>query len=83
MGSSVPGAYLFYHDVPQTGNMSGHLTLMLEPERVVQISLGWFDYMLKGDPVARDMFVGQSCGLCTGQDFGQGNAEYGSNGLLP
>lgn len=81
--AAQPGAYLFYHDVPQTGNMSGHLTVVLEPERVTGVTLGWWDYMLKGNVTARDLFVGDDCGLCIGTDIGQGNAEYGSNGRLP
>ncbi len=82
-GAAQPGAYLFYYDVPQTGNMSGHLTLMMEPERVTGVTLAWWDYLLKGNETARDLFVGDTCGLCTGTDIGQGNAVYGSNGSLP
>jgi hypothetical protein len=81
--SAQPAAYLWYHDVPQTGYMSGHLTVVLEPERVTGVTLGWWDYMLKGNVTARDLFAGDGCGLCIGTDIGQGNAEYGSNGLLP
>jgi Chlorophyllase enzyme len=76
-GSSQPSAWLFYHKVPMTGSVSGHLTLMIQPERVVEPTVAWWDYMLKGDMKARDFFVGDSCGLCNkAEDF-----EYGPNGL--
>jgi dienelactone hydrolase len=76
-GSSQPSAWLFYHKVPQTGAVSGHLTLMNQPERVVEVTVAWWDYQLKGDMTARDFFVGDSCGLCNkDEDF-----EYGANNL--
>ena len=76
-GSSQPSAWLFYHKVPQTGSVSGHLTLMNQPERVVEMTVAWWDYQLKGSMTARDYFVGDSCGLCNkAEDF-----EYGVNNL--
>jgi pimeloyl-ACP methyl ester carboxylesterase len=75
--SSEPSAWLYYHKVPMTGSVSGHLTLMIQPERVAPPTVAWWDYMLKEDPTARDFFVGASCGLC-GQDE---DFEYGQNGL--
>ena len=77
--SDQPSAWLYYHNVPRTGNVSGHLTLMIQPERVVEIATAWWDYMLKGDAKARDFFVGADCGLCaksSPDDF-----EYGEHGL--
>jgi hypothetical protein len=76
-GSSQPSAWLFYHKVPQTGAVSGHLTLMNQPERVVEMTVAWWDYQLKGSMTARDFFVGDSCGLCNKAD----EFEYGANNL--
>jgi hypothetical protein len=72
-----PAAFIYYHNVPVTGNMSGHLTLMLEPERVVEPTRAWWQYMLEDDATARDLFAGESCGLC-GKDEA---FEYGSKGI--
>ncbi|MBN1656268.1 MAG: hypothetical protein JXA30_21035 [Deltaproteobacteria bacterium] len=65
--SRVPGAYMFFHKIPRTGNFSGHLTLMRQPERVAPAAVGWWQYILSGDTTARELFVGDNCGLC-GQD---------------
>jgi hypothetical protein len=75
--STQPSAWLYYHKVPQTGSVSGHLTLMIQPERVVEAATAWWDYMLKGDTKARDMFIGDACGLCGKKD----DFEYGEKGL--
>ena len=61
-----------------TGPSAGHLTLMMEPERVIEPTLAWWDMMLKGDATAREMFVGDSCGLCGMDSY----FEYGTNGML-
>lgn len=77
VNAAPEGAFLFFHNVPVTGTISGHLTLMLQPERVVEPTAGWWKYMLKGDAAARALFVGASCGLCNrASDF-----EYGERGL--
>jgi hypothetical protein len=76
--ATQPGAWLFYHKVPTTGSVSGHLTLMIQPERIVEPAVAWWDYQLKGSTKARDMFIGTSCGLC-GKDA---DFEYGHNTLL-
>jgi hypothetical protein len=72
------GAYIFYHKILQTtGPITGHLVLMMQPDRVVDATTGWWKYTLKGDMAARDLFVGASCGLCgKSADF-----EYGQKGL--
>jgi len=77
-GASQPGAWLFYHKVLETGgNVTGHLTLMEQPERVVDPTVAWFKYMLNGDAEAKKMFVGADCGLCNKkEDF-----EFGSHNL--
>lgn len=73
-----PGAWLYYHKIPETGGtVTGHLTLMMQPDRVVEAATGWWNYMLKGDKKARDLFVGSGCGLC-GKDA---DFEYGQKGL--
>jgi hypothetical protein len=76
--SSAPkSAYLWYHQVPQTGNFSGHLTLMLEPERVVEAAMHWWRYMLQGNAESREFFVGPNCTLCNRD----AEFEYGATGL--
>jgi pimeloyl-ACP methyl ester carboxylesterase len=75
--SSQPSAWLYYHKVPMTGSVSGHLTLMIQPERVAAATVAWWDYQLKADMKGRDFFVGASCGLC-GKDA---DFEFGANGL--
>jgi pimeloyl-ACP methyl ester carboxylesterase len=76
--SAQPGAWLYYHQILQTGgNATGHLTLMEQPERVTDVALAWWDYQLKGKPVARAQFLGTDCGLCNHKD----EYEYGQNNL--
>jgi hypothetical protein len=75
--SGQPSAWLYYHKIPMTGSVSGHLTLMIQPERVAAAATAWWDYQLKADAKGRDFFVGASCGLC-GQDA---DFEYGESGL--
>jgi hypothetical protein len=70
----------------------GHLTLMMEPERVQEVAVAWWDMMLKGKAEAKTMFVGPSCTLCDGSaypsmwsPFVQDAAtaiEYGANTML-
>ena len=80
MGSSQPGAWLYYHKVLETGGgVTGHLTLMEQPERVIDPTVAWFKYMLNGDQEAKKMFVGDDCGLCNKKD----DFEFGNNGKLP
>ncbi len=77
--ATQPGAWIFYHQVLETGGSStGHLVLMEQPDRVVDMTVAWWKYMLKGDMTAKKMFVGDGCGLCNqSSEF-----EYGHNGLL-
>lgn len=75
--AAPPSAFIWYHQVPITGSASGHLTLMLQPERVVEATVAWFDMRLRGDETARGMFVGPSCGLCNHD----AEFEFGQNGL--
>lgn len=77
--ATQPGAWIYYHQVLETGGGStGHLVLMEQPERVVDMTIAWWQYMLKGDQTAKNMFVGDGCGLCNrATEF-----EYGHNGLL-
>ncbi len=72
-------AYVFFHNVPMTGGtLTGHLTLMMQPDRVVDFTTGWWKYRLNGDTKARDLFVGASCGMCgKPADF-----EFGEHGLM-
>ncbi|HEX6241900.1 MAG TPA: hypothetical protein VFZ61_13420 [Polyangiales bacterium] len=75
--ATQPGAWLFYHQVPVTGgNFTGHLTLMMQPERVTEATVAWWKYMLKGDQEAKKAFIGSDCGLCNKKD----QFEFGLNG---
>lgn len=70
MAAQRPAAYIYYHQVPMTiamqptGGLAGHLTLMMEPERVIEPTVGWWDMMLKNEPEAKAMFIGDTCKLC-------------------
>jgi hypothetical protein len=70
-GSSADkAAWLYYTDVPQTGSVSGHLTLMTQPDRVVEPATKWWDMVLKGDQAARDWLVNDMCTTCGAHQFG-------------
>jgi hypothetical protein len=72
-----PGAWLFYHKTVGTGSVPGHLTLMKEPERVIEPTVAWFKYQLLNDAPSKDWFLGADCKLCkTPADY-----EFGQNGL--
>ena len=77
--ATQPGAYVFHRKVLETGGSStGHLVLMMQPERVVDLAIAWWKWQLSGDTEAKKMFVGDDCGLCkTPDDF-----AYGHNSLL-
>ena len=70
MAAPRPAAFIYYHQVPMTiamqptGGLAGHLTLMMEPERVTEPTVAWWDMMLKNKPEAKAMFIGDSCKLC-------------------
>ncbi|MET0285441.1 MAG: hypothetical protein ABW352_13255 [Polyangiales bacterium] len=72
------GAWLFYRQVLVTGgNVTGHLLLMQQPERVTDVTVDWWKYILLGDKDARAKFVGANCELCS-----ERNAyEYGQSRL--
>ncbi len=72
-----PGAFLFYHMVVGQGSVPGHLTLMTQPERVIEPTVAWFKYQLQGDMPSRDWFVGTGCKLCKSP----AEYEYGQKGL--
>jgi hypothetical protein len=77
-GATQPGAWLFYHKVLLTGgSVTGHLTLMEQPERMIEPTVAWWKYQLKGDAEAKKMFVGESCGLCNSKD----EYEFGAHNL--
>ena len=73
--AAFPAAWLFYHQVPTmvngapTGVLAGHLTLMMEPERVIEPAVAFWDMMLKQKPEADAMFVGAACTLCDGNAY--------------
>jgi hypothetical protein len=77
--ATMPGAWIFYHQVLQTGGGStGHLVLMEQPDRVIDLAIAWWQYQLNDDEEAKKMFVGDDCTLCNrAEEF-----EYGHNTLL-
>lgn len=76
--ASQPGAWLYYKQVLQTGGAStGHLVLMEQPERVADMAVAWWQYMLNDDPDAKQMFVGDDCGMCDEEEA----FAYGANNL--
>jgi len=70
-------AYVFYHKIPGTGNSDGHLTLMLQPERVTEPTTHWLRYLLNDDVESKEWFVGASCELCGNEE----DYEFGQKGL--
>jgi hypothetical protein len=60
----APGAWLYFHMVPDTGNLNGHLTLMLQPQRVTEPARDWWQMVFNTDPNAKAEFLGTNCGLC-------------------
>jgi hypothetical protein len=77
--ATQPGAWVWYHQVLETGgNSTGHLVLMEQPERVVDMAVDWWKWQLNGDTTAQKAFVGGDCGLCNkAAEF-----EYGVNSHL-
>ncbi len=77
--STQPAAWLYYHKVLETGGLfTGHLTLMMQPERVSEATIAWWKYILNGDAEAKKMFAGSDCGLCgkaADFEFGQENIQ--------
>jgi hypothetical protein len=71
------GAYLYYRMVPLTGEVSGHLTLILQPERVLEPITAYLDYMLNEDAESGAWFLSDDCKLCAGS----GEYEFGQRGL--
>jgi len=77
--ATQPGAWVFYHQILQTGGVAtGHLVLMEQPDRVWKMAVAWWQWQLNGDDEAKKMFIGDSCGLCGHDD----EYEYGHNTLL-
>jgi hypothetical protein len=77
--ATQPGAWVYYHQVLETGGKAtGHMVLIQQPERVIDISVAWWKWQLKGDQEAKKMFVGDDCGLCNRDE----EFEYGTNNLL-
>jgi hypothetical protein len=78
--ATVSGAWLYYHMIPDAGSLGGHLTLVLQPERVVGPATAWWQMWFKTGSTAtaaRAWFVGSSCNLCNmTSEF-----EYGEHGL--
>ena len=77
--ATQPGAWVYFKQVLNTGGTStGHLTLMEQPERVLDLTVAWWKWRLNGDQSAKTMFVGNNCGLCNSPD----EYEYGRNDRL-
>lgn len=96
-----PAAWVWFHQIPSevngstTGELApGHLTLMMESERVIDFTVAWWDMMLKGKEEAKPMFIGDDCTLCDPNAFpsmwppaksgsdGTKSLEYGHNSML-
>jgi len=75
--ATVKAAFLYYHMVPATGSASGHLTLMTQPERVVEPATAWWKYILNDDAESKAYFAGTSCKLCMRDD----EFEFGQKGI--
>jgi pimeloyl-ACP methyl ester carboxylesterase len=72
--STVPAAYLYYHNPAGMGAIKGHLVLMMTPDRVTGSTLAWWDMTLRKDAASRAWFDGPSCKLCSQAadfEFGQ------------
>lgn len=72
--STKGGAFLFFHHPKGMGGSRGHLTLMLEPERLIEPSVAFFKYTLSMDADSGKWFVGSDCKLCamnSDYDFAQ------------
>lgn len=77
--ATQPGAWVYYHQILETGGSStGHLVLMEQPERVVDMAVAWWNWWLKDDQHAKQTFVGDSCDLCDRSD----EFDFGHNALL-
>ncbi len=74
-------AYMYFHDIPGTGTLSGHLTLMTQPERLMDATVQWWKMMLSDDAEAKGWFVGSDCKLCGHENDSANKFEYGQNGL--
>ena len=60
-----------------TDPFPGHLPLLLTPDRIVEPTVAFWQYILNGDSKAHDLLVGPNCGLCAqSADY-----VYGENGL--
>jgi hypothetical protein len=79
--SQPPSAWLYYHNPAGMGSIRGHLTLMMEPQRVDQQAVAWWDMMLKGSADAKATFVGSTCKWCGHKDDMADSYEFGENGL--
>jgi hypothetical protein len=97
MAAPRPAAFIWYHQIPAevngstTGQLApGHLTLMMEPERVVEPAVAWWDLILKGKTEAKPMFVGPDCKLCDGSAYPSmwampatpPSLEFGANSMV-
>jgi hypothetical protein len=77
--ATKPGGWVYYHKILETGGAAtGHLVLMMQPERVLDMAIAWWQWQLNGDGQAKKMFVGDDCGLCSSPD----DFEFGHNSAL-
>lgn len=77
--SPQPGAWVYLHQILSTGGgVTGHLVTVMQPNRLWEMAVKWWDWKLKGSDDGKAFFVGDSCGLCNrGAEL-----EYGHNALL-
>jgi hypothetical protein len=78
--NAAPKAAYLYINNPKgsaTDPIPGHLPLILTPDRIVDPTVAFWQYILNGDSKAHDLLVGPNCGLCAqSADY-----VYGENGL--
>jgi hypothetical protein len=81
-GSTQPAAWIYYHQILNTGGgTTGHLVLMEQPDRVWKMAVDWWKWQLKGDTEAKKTFAESDCGLCAKPD-NPDQYEYGVNSNL-
>jgi len=65
------GAYLYFYNPAGQGGLKGHLTLMLEPQRLAEQTVAFWQMTLQNNAEAKAKFVGANCKFC-----GHSPADY-------
>jgi hypothetical protein len=75
--SQSKAAWMWFHKIVGTGGLSGHLTLMTQPERVAAATVAWIKYTLLDDAESKTYFAGSNCKLCNMA----ADVEFGQKGI--